>query len=177
MRIPHSFLVLTVAVLLMLTGCRTYGDSGYESGPKIYGQMQQTLRQGDQDLARAQADLRRLEAAADTMPELEPMVERYRDAVTRHQQVLTEHRELVESLSASSSYRSLHRAYGGMTTDERMLRKIYDRTTRRVYAAVHGTEVDAGDGPNESTYYTNPVDLQRQENLRNRLTMQQALRR
>jgi len=177
MRIPHTLLLVTLSALLTLTGCRTYGDSGYESGPKIYAQMQQTVRQGEQDLARAQGDLRRLEAAADTMAELQPMVERYREALTRHQRVLDEHRELVSSLSASSSYRSLHRAYGAMTTDERVLRKVYDRTTRRVYAAVHGTDVDAGDGPNESTYYTNPVDLQRQENLQNRLTMEQALRR
>ena len=177
MRALLPVLGVALGFFLLVTGCRTYGDSGYESGPKMYRQMQEAPGQGEEDRAGAQADRRRWRAAADTGAGLDPRVGGSRGALTRHEEVLDKHRTYVESLSASSSYRSLHRAYGAMTTDERVLRTIYNRTIRRVYAAVHGTEVDEGDGPAESTYFTEPVEYRRAANQQDQLTMQEALRR
>ncbi len=175
-RITRALALAPLAALILLTGCRTYGDSGYESGPKMYSQMQQAVRQFEDDLSRAQADLQTLQQAADTNEALQPMLERFRRAVERHEQALASHRELVETLSASSSYRSLHRAYGAMTTDERVVRKVYGRTVRRIQATVQGTEVVDGELTHESSYFIEPTESRRAANEAQRLTMEQALR-
>jgi transposase-like protein len=176
MRTARSLLLLPLAALLLLTGCRTYGDSGYEAGPKMYRQMQQAVRQSENDLNRARANLQSLQQAADTNAALQPMLERFRENVERHATIVADHRQMIDGLSASSSYRTLHRAFGAITTDERVIGKVYDRTIRRIDATVRGVEVEEGEPASEATYFTEPAEYRREANARNRLTMEEALR-
>ena len=175
MRITRTLFLLPLAVLLVLTGCRTYGDSGYEAGPKMYQQMQQAVRQSENDLNRAKANLQALQQAVDTNTALQPMLERFRENVQRHKRIVADHRRMVDNLSASSDYRTLHRSYGAIATDERVIRKVYDRTVRRIDATVRGVGLPEGEQSTESTYYTEPVELRRETNTARRLTMEEAL--
>lgn len=167
--------IVVFAGLVVLTGCRTYGNDKYETGPKTYEALQKTLTQLDQELGRAESDLRRLESAAQSRSDLEPLLERYRSYVQSHQAALEGHREQAEQLTASASYRSLHRAYGALVTDRRLLQKQYRRTTRQVWATVRGTEVPRSPSRDPSQYVNTPVNFP-PANPRDPISMTEALR-
>ncbi len=163
---PHSlvsgsrhFSVLILASLLVLAGCRTYGNEKYETGPKTYDALQQTVTQLDQELGRAESNLRRLEAAAESRPDLQPLAERYRSYIASHKAALEGHREEAERLSADAAYRTLHRAYGAAVTDQRILQNQYQRTTRMVWAAVRDTEIPRKPSRTRSQYVDTPVNF------------------
>lgn len=160
--------------MLLLAGCRTYGDAGYQSEQKIYDAIQQTVQQIEQDLGRAESDLRRLESTADSMGTLRVLTERYRTLIATHQEALAEHREQAEQLSGESSYRTLHRIYGAMITDRRLLQRQYERTTRQVWATVRDTTVPRVPFRLESSYMITPVQFPLVEGT-GRITMANAL--
>lgn len=164
---------LPLLLLLVVTGCRTYG--GYGTETVLHEQMQEANRQFSDDLQRAKADLATLKAAADTSEMLQPMVERFQNNIDEHTAVLDQHRQMTEDLAGSGNYRALHRAYGTITTDQRVMRKKYNRTVERVHAAVTGTTVASGEPFNQSFYFVQPFEYTREQNAR-RLTMEQALR-
>ena len=167
--------VLVCAGVLILAGCRTYGNEKYETGPKTYDALQETVQQLEQELGRAESDLQRLESAAEAHPELQPLVERYRSSVASHEAALDGHREQAERLSAGSSYRTLHRAYGALVTDRRLLRKQYQRTTRTVWATVRDTEIPRKPARDRSRYVDTPVNFPRVGG-QGPITMAEALR-
>lgn len=166
---------LLVAGAMILAGCRTYGDEGYDSGPKTYQALQKGIQQLDQALGRAQSDLRRLEAVADTSEALGPLAERYRNLVSSHETALEDHRQQVEALSAGSAYRSLHRSYGALVTDQRLLQRQYQRTVQAVYAAVRGEAPASTPAPLQSNYSITPVAFPRMGRGQG-LSMAEALR-
>lgn len=170
---PRIFHLLPLLLLVVVTGCRTYG--GYGTEAVMHEQMQQANRQFSDDLDRAQADLATLQAAADTSEMLQPMVERFQRNIDEHQSKLDHHRQITKDLTDSGNYRALHRAYGTITTDQRMMRKKYNRTVERVRAIVTGTPVASGGQFNQSFYFVQPFEYTQEENAR-RLTMEQALR-
>lgn len=151
--------VVALAAVLVLGGCRTYGNEKYETGPKTYDALQQTVTQLEQELGRAESDLRRLESAAESRPDLQPLAERYRSYVESHRAALEGHREKVEKLSADASYRTLHRSYGAAVTDHRILQNQYLRTTQKVWAAVRGTESPRKQIRSRSEYVDTPVNF------------------
>jgi len=168
-----SPLVLFAGVL-MLVGCRTYGDRGYESGPKTYRAMQQTVQQMEQGLSRAQSDLRRLQSAAASADTLDGLVDRYRGLVESHETTLEQHRAQAEELTGESAYRTLHRTYGAMITDQRLLRRQYERTTHKVWATVRDTTLPKAPTRLESSYSITPVQYPRPQ--RPEISMAEALR-
>lgn len=167
--------VFAVAGVLVLTGCRTYGNDKYDTGPKTYQAIQQTVDQMEQELGRAQSDLRRLEAAAASMDTLQTLAARYRSFVQSHEAALAGHRAQAEQLAAGSSYRTLHRIYGAMITDQRLLDKQYQRTVRKVWATVRDTTIPHKPAPDPSRYVITPVNFPR-VGQRGPLTMAEALR-
>lgn len=167
--------VVAMAAVLVLAGCRTYGNEKYETGPKTYDALQQTVTQLEQELGRAESDLRRLESAAEAEPALQPLAERYRSYVASHRAALEGHREEAERLSADASYRTLHRAYGAVVTDQRLLRKQYQRTVRKVWAMVRGTDIPRKPVRDRSQYVDTPVNFP-QPGEQVSLTMAEALR-
>jgi hypothetical protein len=170
---PRILRIIPLLLLLVVTGCRTYG--GYGTETILHEQMQQANRQFSDDLQRAQADLATLKAAADTSEMLQPMVERFQRNIDQHETTLDRHRQITEDLAESGDYRALHRAYGTITTEQRMMRKTYNRTVERVRAVVTGTSVASGEAFNQSFYFVQPFEYTAEENAR-RLTMEQALR-
>lgn len=167
-------LVLFVAALL-LVGCRTYGDEGYDSGPKTYEAFQQTIKQLDQDLGRAQSDLRRLESAAESADTLQSLVVRYRTLVEGHEATLQQYRDHADQLSPNSAYRSLHRTYGAIVTDRRLLERQYERTTRKVWATVRDSTIPRKSTRKESDYIITPINYPA-ENTAPKISMAEALR-
>lgn len=167
-------LLVVLAGALLLTGCRTYGDEGYESGPKMYSALQETVQQLEQDLGRAESNLRRLESAAQSADDLQPLTERYRTLVQGHEATLQQYREQAEQLSTSSAYRSLHRSYGALITDRRLIQRQYERTTRNVWAAVRDSTVPRAPIQRKSSYMTTPVQYPEGNQLD--ISMGEALR-
>lgn len=169
----RSLLVVLTGALL-LTGCRTYGDEGYESGPKMYRALQETVKQLEQDLGRAESDLRRLESAAESRDNLEPLAERYRTLVRGHEAMLQQYRGKAKTLSESSAYRSLHRSYGALVTERRLVQKQYERATRKVWATVRDSTTPRAPKQKKSSYMITPV--QYPEGNQPDISMAEALR-
>ena len=159
---------------LLFVGCRTYGDEGYNSEQKMYSAIQQIVQQMEQDLGRAQSDLRRLESAAESADTLRPLVERYRTLLEGHEATLQQHKEQAETLTGSSAYRTLHRIYGAMITDRRLLDRQYQRTTRKVWATVRDTTIPRTPTRKKSSYSIIPVNYPQQNTPD--ISMAEALR-
>lgn len=172
MRFSTSARLLSVFALLLLVGCRTYG--GYGTEEKTYANIQDAVQRFSEDLDRAKTDLQALQSAADTNEALQPYAERFASEVSRHEATLERHREVLDGLSPSSSYRDLHRQYGAMTTDQRMIRTFYERTIYNVFATVHDEPLVQKVETNKSYYQVEPVDYYQLEN-RDELTMEEAL--
>lgn len=169
----RSIVLVPVLALLVLTGCRTYG--GRDTEAKTYQQMQQAVRQFSDDLGRAEADLQSLESAAESNAALQPFAERFASVVERHEDTLAEHQSKVDALTASSGYRDLHRAYGAIITDQRLIGKLYNRVVDNVHATVRGIPLAQTDSLGPSYYQVEPLEYDRIRNAE-RLTMDQALR-
>ena len=167
----HTPLLGVLALMLVLTGCRTYG--GYDTEARTYAQMQQANSQFADNLTRAEGELDALQNAANDNADLQPMAKRYADLVDSHRETLQTHQELVEGLSAEVDYRTLHRQYGRLITEQRMLSQNYRTVTERVYAAVTGNPEPTRIVP-ESESYTSPYIYRRMENQPAR-TMSAAL--
>jgi hypothetical protein len=175
MSVSSRILALAMAGLLVFTGCRTYGNEKYETGPKTYQAIQKTVQRMEQELGRAQSDLRRLDAAAEQMDTLRALAARYRGYVASHEAALAGHREQAERLTAESSYRSLHRSYGAMIMDRRLLSTKYRRAVRHVWAAVRDTTLPPESTRDPSRYVVTPVNFPR-VGQGGALTMADALR-
>ena len=162
MTVPSRLLLLIAASILLLAGCRTYGNKKYESEQRMYGAIQQTVKQMKQELGRAQSDLRRLESAAESADTLAALVERYRMLVEKHAADLRRHQARAAALTGGSAYRALHRRYGAIVTDRRLLKKQYQRTTRKVWATVRDTTVPRTPTRKKSDYIITPVNYPQQ---------------
>lgn len=171
-RLRRSLPLLSIAALVFLTGCRTYG--GYGTEEATYNQIQQATDQYQTELERAKSDLDNLREAAQASPDLQPMAERFEAAVAEHEERLARHNELASDLTADAGYRKLHRVYGTITTEMRMTEKRYARVVQRVYATRTGTSVDEA-APSRSTYFVSPVEYAQVQNAQP-LTMREALR-
>jgi len=166
--------LVLVAGALVLAGCRTYGDQRYETGPKTYRAVQQTVQQMEQGLGRAELNLRRLQSAAESADTLDGLVDRYRELVESHETTLANYRTQAERLTTESAYRTLHRTYGAMVTDWRLLQRQYERTTRKVWATVRNTTVSRAPTRLESSYSITPLQYPGSE--RAEMSMAEALR-
>jgi hypothetical protein len=167
-------LSLALVALLVLTGCRTYGNEKYDTGPKTYAAIQETVEQLDQELGRAQSDLRRLETAAETRDDLQPLAERYRSYVQSHEEALAGHRQQADRLTADATYSTLHRVYGAIVTDRRLLQTHYRRTVRAVWATVRDTTLPHKTVRDPSRYVVTPVQYPRVDDT-GPITMAEAL--
>jgi len=158
----------------MLVGCRTYGDETYDTSPKTYRALQQTVQQMEQGLSRAESDLRRLQSAAESADTLAGLADRYQALVESHETTLEKHRAQAEALSPESAYRTLHRIYGAMITDHSLLRRQYERTTRKVWATVRDTTRPRTPKRRESSYSITPLRYPQSEHPE--ISMAEALR-
>lgn len=170
---PRVFLAALLGTLL-LAGCRTYGDQGYGSEAKTYSAIQQTVQLMEQDLSRAESELRRLQSAAESADTLQGLADRYRSLVETHATTLEDHQQQAERLSGESAYRTLHRIYGAMVIDQRLLHRQYERTTRKVWATVRDSTIPRTPRRRASSYSITPVQYPQDE--RPDISMAEALR-
>lgn len=161
-----------VLLLVFATGCRTYGGYGIEE--EMVQQMQQAVQQFANELDRARSDLKMLAEAAQQNQALESLEARYRDTVERHEAVLDQHRRMVEHFEEGGAYRELHRSYGAMITEQRVVRNRYGEMHTHIARIVHDQDVTAAGVLPASRYVVNPLYYERVEN-RQALTMREAL--
>lgn len=161
----------TLLLLLLVTGCRTYGDYGAEA--EIPRQMQQTVEQFAGELDRAQSDVKALAEAVEQNDALAPLEEQYRDLINRHEAFLEGHRRIAEHFQDGGTYRALHRNYRTMISEQHLVRSWYNELHVRVRRVGSG-EPAVGDVPPASRYVVNPSYYDRVQN-RQRLTMRAAL--
>lgn len=158
-------------LLLLATGCRTYG--GYGTEEALPRQMQQAVEQFADDLDRARSDVEMLAEAADQNSALAPVVEQYEHVIGRHEAFLDVHRQLVDRFQDDGAYRALHRNYGAMISEQRLVETWYQELHRRVQRVQHGQPA-VGEVPPASRYAVNPSYYDRIQN-RQPLTMEAAL--
>ncbi len=178
MALRSSVRMVPLAVLasfLVLTGCRTYGNEGYDSGPKTHQAFEETIGLMETELTQAQSDLQQLEAAAETMDTLRTLTDQYRSLVESHEAALEGYRGQAERLAADDAYRSLHRQYGAIVKDRQLLRLQYGRTVRQVWATVRDTATPRTPFRLASSYSITPVQYPRVEGP-GEITMADALR-
>ena len=172
----RSTLLFVLAALLVLSGCRTYG--GYDTKAKNYEAMQNAVQAFEEELSRAQADFQTLEdaASADTLETdtLKALARQFQDHIDEHEELLKVQRERVDRLDADAAYRTLHRAYGAMVTEQRMMEQKYQRVIRTVQATVQDDEVEAASADSTRRYMIRPVDFPDPE-ADAELTMERAL--
>ncbi|PEN13902.1 hypothetical protein CRI94_07550 [Longibacter salinarum] len=166
-------LVPVLLLILVVTGCRTYGDYGTEA--ELQEQIAKITSDFADNLARTEADLQVLERAAADRGDLAPLVERFKSNLESHRELLAHHRDIAERLSDSGNYRALHRNYGAITTEQRMMRQGYNQTIRRIQTVVSGdASFELKPLPLRSFYFVEPLEYVRMENPR-QITMEEAL--
>ena len=173
LRLRHAPLFAALA-LLVLTGCRTYGD-GYDIKPKTYRALQSAVESFEDELSRAEADLQMLRGVADDADTLRALADRYEELIGEHNSLLETQRERVDRLSAKAGYRSLHTAYGATVTEQRMQKQKYRRTLTRIRATVQGPAVAQPPSPDKlRRYMIRPVNFPESDRTK-ALTMREAL--
>lgn len=83
----RSVPLFAALALLVLTGCRTYGD-GYDIKPKTYRALQSAVESFEDELSRAEADLQMLRGAADDADTLRVLADRYEELIGEHNSLL-----------------------------------------------------------------------------------------
>lgn len=168
--------LVSLLVVLLVTGCRTYG--GYGTEEETHQQIKVANRQFADELERARADLNLLESAASGNGALQPLLRRYDSLVTVHETMLAGHRAIAENLEGSGDYRELNRAYGAIITDGRLHQDQYQRVIADVVATVSGdsTFMLAEAIPPENRYFVAPIFYQQVRYRDSRPSMQSALR-
>ncbi|MES3629991.1 MAG: hypothetical protein PPP56_07470 [Longimonas sp.] len=169
--LSRSILFSALALLIVFSGCRTYG--GHDSEERTYAQMQQANERFASDLSRAEGDLEDLQDAARTNDVLQPLAERFETILEQHREHLDTHRDVEASLSPSTDYRTLSRQYRRIITEQRMVRQAYRLTTERVYAVVTDGDVPT-QVMREAEAYTEPLIYRQQRNAEP-LSMRDAL--
>lgn len=167
--------LVAFVVLLILAGCRTYGDEGYASESKTYAAIQHSTQQLERHLSRAESDLRQLKSAAEQQDTLQVFVRQYESVVESHRSMLEHHKHQLADLTPDASYRTLRSSYGAIITDERLLTQNYRRTLRGIWAAVRDTTIPRIGTRMPSRYSVTPVQFPR-VGRPGELTMADALR-
>lgn len=167
----RSTLLVLLAGLLVLTGCRTYGD--YGSTAATIDQAAQAAQDYADALNRARADLDRLQAAAESNTALAMFVPRYEHTIAQHEAQLSDHRAITERLQDDPSYRTASRLFGAMISEQRATADRYHQLHKRIQQTVQGVP-GAMYRSAESPSYVVPTYYKRVEN-QGRLSMRQAL--
>lgn len=169
----RSVLVFALVGMLILGGCRSYG--GYDTKPNTYEAMQKAVQSFENELNRAKADLRTLEEAAMQADALQSLATQFQAHIDEHSTLLEMQRDRVHRLSPDATYRTLSRAYGATVTEQRIMKKKYQKVIRTVAATVQGPEAQPPSGALDRKYTIHPVNFPTAGDDAT-LTMAQALR-
>jgi hypothetical protein len=168
----YAPLFIAAVVLVVTSGCRTYGQ--YGNTEAIPAQMQQAVQQFADDLERAESDILALSEATAQNAALQPAESAYRDLIAKHRTFLEAHRAIAAEYEDGGDYRALNREYGAIISEQRLVSTRYAELHARVRRVVTGQPPALAATP-ESRYVVNPAYYMRVQN-RQRLSMQDALR-
>ena len=139
-----SWLLVAAAVLVILSGCRSYGGR-YGVEEATYRQIAPAIEDLDAELQR----VRSLPNVDQIFPQDEPAL-RAEGLVTSYGALVEGYRARYEEMSPSSSHRDLSRFYRAIVTDYHTLRAARQRAEQ----ATTGELVDAPTGVTPPTPYT-----------------------
>lgn len=149
-----SWLVAVAAVLIILSGCRSYGGR-YDAEEATYRQIAPAIEDLSAELQRVQA-----RPDADQIFEDGESALRTESFTTPYNVLVDQYRERYDEMSPSSSYRDLSRLYRAIITDYHTLRAARQRAELATAAdeVAAPSEVDA-----PSPYTVRPVFYHRLE--------------
>lgn len=171
-----------LVLVLLVTGCRTYG--AYDAREKTLEEIQQAAERFAEDFERARAERDALQRAAASNSALTPFIERFDAILERQETLVAEQQTLAAEADAGTnplfawvgpdSYRHLHRAYGAMVTDQRIIRDRY-RMVLDDLALAQGTMAAPGRIEELGRYQVAPQFYQRLINTSERRTVAMVL--
>ena len=179
-----------LAFLLLLTGCRTYGDK-YGNEEATLNQIGEANEQFADDLARARTNLAALRRAAESDSRLEALAEQYAELLVAHEALLAVHIEQAAELDAGDSiwdqtiggwlgggdYRPIHRTYGAIISEEQIMRDRYGELLANALVATGRDSLEAPwtlEPYPEGRYYIVPPQYERIRNLGAYSSMERA---
>lgn len=118
-------------IVVILSGCRTYGDYGTEQAS--FDQIEAANQQFAQDLERARGELETLKSAAGRDADLRNAVTQYEALLAKHEEMSMAHKELAAGLEVKTgpiarlgnSYRDLNRALGNVAAEQLQMENHY----------------------------------------------------
>lgn len=148
-----------LALVLVLTGCRTYGD--YGSGEIHLVQLHELNEAFESELERSRLDAAQLQAAAQRNPRLADLAREYAAAVAAHELVLAENVALAAELEEDGAgYRRVSRALGAAAAEREAVTDMYT-SLRLDVRRLAGELVVEDDIPYESRYFVAPPFYER----------------
>lgn len=129
----HRMTSILCLMILLLSGCRTYG--GYGTEEATFNQIQESNAVFANDLDKARGELTKLKQAAQQNTGLSPYVADYEMLLEKHSHLVEAHAKLASTLSVSTgfigqltpSYRNLNRALGSIAADQAAMKGGYYR--------------------------------------------------
>lgn len=167
-----------LAMLLVLSGCRTYGQ--YDNTALMLQELKTANERFAEQLQQARADIDLLRDAAAENEALSPYVAEFEAAVSTHERMLEEHQALqADAEMKANDYRVVHRNFGAIVTDHSGMRDQYVRIIRAVDFEVNPERAaERHLEPREKSQYqsTPPQYDQIRYREANRLQMEDVLR-
>lgn len=121
--LPSSAWTL-LAVVLLASGCRTYG--AYDNEAKLLDEIRRANILFAEDYERAQGNLTTLKATAASNDRLASFVEPFGEVVEVQEAILDQHRMMAEDAEANDgNYRLLNRTYGAIISDQAIISDRY----------------------------------------------------
>ena len=136
--------LLLVSLLVLTTGCRTYG--GHDTEQATYDQIQKTNQQFSEALNKAEAELDLLQRAAASESALAPFVSDYQALIDHHGMLVEEHAALAANVSViggmmgrlTTSYRDLNRVLGTIGSEQKEMKIAYELFLNNLRATLDG---------------------------------------
>ena len=138
-----GFGVLAVLMIVIFSGCRTYG--GYGSEAALFEQIEESNTVFVNDLEKARGELQKLEQAAQQNSEMNSFVTEYKMLLEKHGQMVDEHAHLVAELDVQTgfigqltpSYRNLNRALGYIAAEQAAMKGHYYRLAAQIDGSLY----------------------------------------
>lgn len=192
----RGLLVLVGLVLVLAGGCRGYGR--YDAQEKMLPELRQAVRLFASDLERARANRDLLRQAAQGDSTLRLVAQEYSRAVSLHEEELARNRETLDRFEDDlPDYRTMHRAFGAVLSEQQATRNRYRSLTKAVRYPSISTRMGApggrgdtsrtrrslpdtlwrarDDAYTEARYYVAPLFYERLQSAGSDITMRQAL--
>ena len=142
---------LALSLLLVGSGCRTYGARGDVEA--AYNQIEQAVEQFTLELERAQSSYEALRQQEDGSEVVDTLPARYASLLKQHKVILLEQRMQLEELRDSDDYRAVSRTLGAVISEQDIMMDHYQALLASVGDA---TDEAVDQAHQESPYFITP---------------------